>query len=205
MSSEPNPPVSSAADSRELFPKGANVPVWLIVLMFLLFFWGALYFDDNGGWFDARIYMPYRSVEEVQQYQISGGPDPLEAGRAIYAKTCVACHQASGQGAPGQFPPLVGSEWVNESDAGRVIRFVLNGLQGPITVKGQSFNNTMVPWNSLSDQDIAAVISFVRQNKDWGNNAAPVTPERIKAVREKIKNHPGAFTPDELMKISPSE
>jgi hypothetical protein len=57
----------------------------------------------------------------------------------------------------------------------------------------------------LSDEEIAAVITYVRQNKEWGNHASAVTPAQVKAVREKIKNHPLAFTPDELMKISPEE
>jgi mono/diheme cytochrome c family protein len=108
-------------------------------------------------------------------------------------------------GAPGQFPPLAGSEWVNESEPGRVIRAVLNGLQGPISVHGQNFNNVMVPWNSLSDEDIAAVITFVRQNKEWGNTASAVTPAQVQAVRLKIKPHPTAFTADELLKVSPGE
>ena len=86
-----------------------------------------------------------------------------------------------------------------------MIRLVLNGLQGPIAVHGQSFNNVMVPWNLLSDQDIAAVITYVRQNKDWGNNASAVTPQQVRAVREKVKSHSGPFTPDELTKISPAE
>jgi mono/diheme cytochrome c family protein len=64
----------------------------------------------------------------------------------------------------------------------------------------------MVAWGPiLSDEDIAAVITFVRGNKEWGNNAPAVTPERVKAVREKIKNRPTPFTPDELLKISPAD
>jgi mono/diheme cytochrome c family protein len=173
--------------------------------MFLLFYWGALYFDQNGGWFNPKVYVPYHTLEEVRAFQIGGGPaDVFEQGRAVYNKpTCVACHQANGEGSPGQFPPLAGSDWVNEAEPGSIIRLVLNGLQGPITVKGLSFNNTMVPWNILSDQEIAAVLTYVRQNKDWGNNAPAVTPAQVKAVRDKIKKtHPGPFTPEELMKIS---
>ncbi len=205
MSAETNQAVSRATDSTEPQARGATVPVWLMVLMVVLLYWSALYFDENGGWFDARIYTPFHSVEEVQQFHFAGGSDADAAGKIIYGKTCVACHQASGQGAPGQFPPLAGSEWVNEPDPGRVIRAVLNGLQGPITVHGQSFNNVMVPWNILNDQDIAAVITYVRQNKDWGNNASAVTPERVKTVREKIKSRSGAFTAEELLKVSPAE
>jgi mono/diheme cytochrome c family protein len=117
----------------------------------------------------------------------------------------VACHQANGLGTPGQFPPLAESDWVNEAEPGRMIRIVLNGLQGPITVKGQNYNNVMVSWNMLSDDDIAAVITFVRQNREWGNKASAVTPEQVKAVRAKVKGRTTAYTPDELLKISPAE
>jgi mono/diheme cytochrome c family protein len=78
----------------------------------------------------------------------------------------------------------------------------LNGLQGPISVKNQQYNNAMVAWGGVfSDEEIAAVITYIRQNKDWGNNAPAVTADRVKAVREKIKGHPGPFTADELLKI----
>jgi len=87
-----------------------------------------------------------------------------------------------------------------------VIRLVLNGLTGPINVKGHDFNSSMVPWKDvLSDKEIAAVLSYVRQNKDWGNNSPPVKPERVKAVREKLKDRSQPFTADELLKISPAE
>ncbi len=207
MSFPANQPETVAAGSRASQPRGATVPIWLIVIMFLLLYWGALYFDGNGGWFSAKVYAPYHSVDEVQLLQpISGGNEVFELGKSVYNRpTCAACHQASGLGAPGQFPPLAGSEWVNEEHPGRMIRLVLNGLQGPITVKGQSFNNTMVPWNMLSDEEIAAVITYVRQNKEWGNNASAVTPAQVKAVREKLKAHSQAFTADELTKIPTTE
>jgi mono/diheme cytochrome c family protein len=203
MSQEIQPPQASASSLPQ--SKGAPVPMWLIILLFLLLYWGAVYFDANGGWFNPEVYGPYVSVAELEPYQPKGEGGLSAQGRMVYGKTCVACHQASGAGTPGQFPPLVGSDWVNEAEPGRMIRAVLNGLQGPIIVKGQTFNNTMVPWNSLSDEDIAAVITYVRGNKEWGNNASTVTPERVKAVREKVKTRPGPFTADELLKISPTD
>lgn len=68
----------------------------------------------------------------------------------------------------------------------------------------------MVAWGvpppaGLTDEEIAAVMTYVRGNKDWGNNAPPVTPEQVKAMRAKVANHPLSFTPDEIMKISPSQ
>ena len=193
---------TSVAESPEQSPV---VPIWLIILMVFLIFLGGLYFDDHGGWFNPQVYGPYRSYAETEMYQPKSEGGLFAQGKGVYGKTCIACHQASGMGTPGQFPPLAGSEWVNEPDPGRVIRAVLNGLQGPIKVQGHDFNNVMVPWNSLSDEDVAAVITYVRGNAEWGNKASAVTPERVKSVRDKIKGHPTAFSPDELLKISPAD
>jgi|SRR5882672_11681014 len=184
-----------------------DVPVWLLILLLLLIYWAMLYFDQHGGWFSQEVYAPYHSVGELAIWQPATSGGLVDLGRRVYNKpTCVACHQANGQGTSGQFPPLVKSEWVNEAEPGRIIRLVLNGLNGSLTFQGQNFNGTMVPWKDvLSDEEIAAVLSYVRQNKEWGNNAPEVKPERVKAVREKIKDHALPYTPDELLKISPAE
>jgi mono/diheme cytochrome c family protein len=207
MNSPTSSPAPSASDSDDSNRKGPAVPIWLILFMFMLLYWGAVYFDARGGWFSPQVYAPYHTVEEIQALQpSSGGSDAYELGRAVYNRpTCVACHQTSGQGTPGQFPPLAGSEWVNEAEPGRVIRMVLNGLQGPMTVKGQAYNNAMVPWNTLSDEEIAGVITYIRQNKEWGNNASAVTAEQVKVVRDKLKGRSTPFTAEELMKVSPAE
>ncbi len=200
--SQPQHHSSPAAESPE---QGAAIPIWLIVFTVMLLYVGALYFDDRGGWFHPQVYGPYNSFAELEPYQPKSDGGLFNQGKAVYAKTCVACHQASGLGTPGQFPPLAGSEWVNEVEPGRMIRAVLNGLQGSIKVEGHDFNNVMVPWNSLSDEDIGAVITFVRQNKEWGNKASAVTPAQVQAIRPKVKSHPAAFTADELLKISPAD
>src|ERR1022692_4662175 len=95
-----------------------------------------VYFDTISGWFEPRVYGPYKSVAELEPYQPVAEGGLFNQGKVVYGKTCVACHQATGMGTPGQFPPLGGSEWVNEADSGRMIRAVLNGLQGPIKVEG---------------------------------------------------------------------
>lgn len=182
------------------------MPVWLIVLPLLLFYWGMIYFDQRGGWFEPQVYEPYRTVEEVLAWQpVSGAPTAFQIGKAVYAKpTCIACHQADGKGTPGQFPPLVGSDWLKEPEPGRVIRIVLNGLNGPLEAGGQTYNNAMVPWkDALSDQEIAAVLTYVRN--EWGNHAPEVTPDRVKAVRQAIQGRPTPFTAEELMQVSPAD
>jgi mono/diheme cytochrome c family protein len=187
----------------------AVAPVWLIVSVLVLAFWGAVYFDKHGGWFNAKVYSPYRSIQDLQvMLPGPGTADPFGRGKAVYHKpSCVLCHQANGQGTSGQFPPLAGSDWVLEPEPGRIIRAVLHGMQGgPIQINGQSFNfsASMVPWkDTFTDEEIADVLTYVRQ--EWGNKAPEVKRERVKEVREKTKDRTTPFTPDELMKISPAE
>jgi mono/diheme cytochrome c family protein len=183
------------------------VPVWLFVVLLMLIYWGMVYFDQHSGWFSQEIYQPYRNAEELAEFQPAVSNTLESQGYKVYNRpTCVACHQLDGKGTPGQFPPLVQSEWVKETEPGRLIRIVLNGLTGPITVQGKNFQADMVPWKeSLNDQEIAAVLSYIRQNKDFGNNAAEVKPEQVTAIRDKEKSRNTPFTADELLKINPAE
>jgi len=208
MSPETNQPIPLTAEPAEPKAGQVAVPVWLIVLFFLILYWGMIYFDRNSGWFSPQVYAPYQSLQAVQSMQpVTGPPNLAQLGLQVYDKpTCVACHQANGKGLPGQFPPLVKSPWILEPQPGRIIRIVLDGLSGPITVEDQSFNGAMVPWrDSLTDEEIAAVLTYVRQNHDWGNSAPAVTPERVKAVRDKTKGHTQPYSPEELLKISPAD
>ena len=207
MSSESQNYPAKTADEGGPKADQSPAPIFLIALFALLVYWGMIYIDDHGGGFNPKVYEPYASINilEARQPPPPSGIDP-RIGKRIFGATCVACHQSSGLGIPGQFPPLAGSDWVAAQSPNRIIRAVLDGLTGPITVNGQSFNNTMVAWGpSLKDEEIAAVLSFVRQNKEWGNNAPPVTAEQIKAIRAKVADRSQPFTPDELLKIPEGE
>jgi len=103
----------------------------------------------------------------------------IEGGRRIFTTICAACHQPSGQGIENVFPPLAGSDIVN-SDKNRAIGIVLNGLSGPVTVNGKTFNSAM-PALGLSDEDVANALTFVANN--WNNKGYEVTPAEVKAVR----------------------
>ena len=204
MSADTNQPTTADSAPKAL---RESVPVWLIILFFVLLYCAMVYFDQHGGWFNQNVYTPYTRIEDLEKWQPPKLDDPVAIGKLIYNRpTCVTCHQADGNGTPGQFPPLAGSDWVSEAEPGRLIRIVLNGLQGSINVNGKSYNGTMVPWkDQLTDKEVAAVLSYVRGNKDWGNKYPPVKPEQVAAVRAKLKDRATAFTPDELMKLSPSE
>lgn len=121
-------------------------------------------------------------------------------GAAIYQR-CMACHQANGEGMPGAFPPLAGSEWVN-GPAARPIAIVIHGLQGEITVKGAKYNSQMMPYGTnvpMSDDEIAAVLTYVRSN--FGNSAPAVTPAEVAKVRTATAARTTALTQKELEAI----
>ncbi len=94
-------------------------------------------------------------------------------GKAIFAKNCAACHQASGKGIPGAFPALAGNAFV-QGNAGQVAAVLLKGRGGM-----PDFSPT------LSDADIAEVLSFVRSA--WGNQAGPLDAQEVAALRETLK------------------
>ncbi|MEX1116252.1 MAG: PVC-type heme-binding CxxCH protein [Akkermansiaceae bacterium] len=124
-------------------------------------------------------------------------PDPAvhERGAAVYAKTCIACHGPDGKGVPGAFPPLDASEW-SVGDPSRPIRIVLHGLQGPIEVAGQKFNSVMPPHVDLNDQEIADVLTYVRQS--WSNDDTPVSAAAVKQARAQHRSRTLPWTAAEL-------
>jgi mono/diheme cytochrome c family protein len=107
--------------------------------------------------------------------------DPLlRLGHQVYTTHCITCHQADARGIAGSFPPLRGTEWIL-GDEGRLIRLLLHGMCGPIEVDGETYDNVMTPHGFLSDEQIAAVLTYVRSH--FGNEAGPISPAQVTAVR----------------------
>jgi nitrite reductase (NO-forming) len=106
----------------------------------------------------------------------------MEKGKRVYAQTCVACHQAEGQGLPGVFPPLAKSDFLM-ADKTRAITAVVKGLSGPIEVNGQKFNGVMPPV-MLNDEQIAHVLTYVRNT--WGNEGDTVTVDEVRKVHAQV-------------------
>jgi mono/diheme cytochrome c family protein len=117
------------------------------------------------------------------------------AGDQLFGSLCSACHQATGQGLPGVFPPLAGSEWVNAPD-GTPAKILLAGLSGSVTVKGQTYNGQMPTFKQLSDDEIAGVLTYLRSS--WGNTAPAVTAESVKTVRDSLKDRAQPWSEAEL-------
>lgn len=129
-------------------------------------------------------------------------------GAVIYAKEgfCITCHQPNGKGLDASgFPPLNASKWVTGSED-RLIKLTLNGLLGPIEVNGKKYPGQvpMTPFGMmLNDQEIADVLTYVRNS--FTNEANPISAEKVKEIRESIKDKKGFYTPDELLKEHPLE
>jgi mono/diheme cytochrome c family protein len=174
------------------------VPVWLLVLLFLLVYWGMIEFDHRGGEFSPQVYIPYVSLADVQKYQPTAGGG-LERGKAVYETVCALCHNTDGMGKPNQAPPFAGSEWALGSP-NRMIRIPLVGLSGQLKVKDQDWNLSMPAMGAtLSDEDLAAVLSYIRQS--WGNKASLIAPEQVKAIRTEVGSRSQPFTAEQLNAI----
>jgi mono/diheme cytochrome c family protein len=121
------------------------------------------------------------------------------SGAQIYAANCQACHQVSGQGLPGVFPPLAGSPWV-KGDPSVLSQILLHGLTGPVEVLGATYNGAMPTFaKQLSDAEIAAVTTYIRSQ--WGNNAPAIDAAAVASARAASagREEPWHGT-DELMK-----
>ena len=116
-------------------------------------------------------------------------------GAEVYNRICVACHQATGTGLAGAFPPLAGSEWVAK-DPKILARIVLGGIQGPIEVKGGKYASAMPSFSTLSDAEIAAVLTHVRGS--FGNSAGAVGAALVKDVRAQGGVKPGGWTAESV-------
>lgn len=111
--------------------------------------------------------------------------EQMENGKRLYASTCFACHQATGDGIPNAFPPLAKSDYLN-ADINRSIDIVLYGKTGEITVNGKKYNSVMTK-QTMTDEEVADVLTFVYNS--WGNNKSVVTEKMVKARRASAGGH----------------
>jgi len=120
---------------------------------------------------------------------------------AVFSLLVYVFWQYRGPGVPGLYPPLVDSEWV-QGDPDRLIRITLHGLMGRLVIRGVYYNSAMTPFVRLSDRQIAAVLTFIRGNPDWKNNAPPVRPEDVAAIRAMYPGRTHAWTAAELAAVA---
>lgn len=128
----------------------------------------------------------------------------IERGKPVYMQTCLACHQITGMGLPGAFPPLAGTEFTT-GDARRMVAMLLKGVQGPLKVNGVTYNNIMLPLDVQfpilkDDAKIADVVNYVRNS--FGNkDEKGVTPEFVTKVRAEFASRTTPWTEADLLKF----
>jgi nitrite reductase (NO-forming) len=127
----------------------------------------------------------------------------MTKGSQVYMLVCFACHQPTGMGLPGMFPPLTSSDWASAPKPDRLIRMVLHGVTGPIMLNGKPFTTPapiMPPQGAaLNNEQIASVLTYVRNS--FGNKGSVVTPDQVSAIRESEKARTAMWTQAELEKI----
>jgi len=105
----------------------------------------------------------------------------LTQSERLYNTFCGTCHQTDGKGVTGYFPPLTETKWVL-GDKDRLIDIVLNGMNSIVEVNGESYNGVMPAFNFLSDDELALILTYVRQN--FENNASVVIEKDIRSARQ---------------------
>lgn len=180
--------------------------LWLVVVYGLALFFGGAYLGRYSGNFSGdslgiypvptKAHGPGGPGGAAQQVELS----PADRGKKIFSANCATCHQMTGQGVAGQYPPLAGSEYVNGGTR-RLGMILLKGLQGPLKVKGAQFGTAvMQPWETtLNDQKIADVLTFIRQ--EWGNTGGPVAAEQISALRKELAARKESWTEPDLLAV----
>ncbi|MDB6095634.1 MAG: cytochrome c family protein [Verrucomicrobia bacterium] len=185
---------------------GAHYKMLPLVLLFVfsgLIFYAGTYLNHFAGHYDATIF------NENAHPSTGAAPgakiDPMVLGKKNYDQVCTTCHQATGLGVAGNYPPLAGSEWVNGSEE-RVIRIVLYGLKGRVTVKGTEFNAAAMPafgkvagsGYNWTDERIAAVLTYVRAS--FGNTSPAISADKVAEIHGKEGDRK-EWSQEELLKI----
>ena len=189
-------------------PAGTEpAPMWALFLGFIVAILAGSHLGMMNNLFSIESKASFAPVGDPRPSSGDAGAalDPfalaMKKGAASYA-VCAGCHQGTGMGVPGQFPPLSGSEFV-KGGTERLIRIALSGLQGPVTVKGAAFNTPggMPPQGlTFSDGDLANVLTYIRNS--FGNEGPMVTKEMVAKVRSTITGHAGQWTAAELEEFS---
>jgi mono/diheme cytochrome c family protein len=187
----------SSNQSNENSSQESMLPTWMYWVFAILLVWGGAYLMRYSGGFSGDIY----DESAVTYGPVKGGAaaaeDPKVLGARVYKSNCAQCHQTTGLGVDGQYPPLAGSEYVVGPE-GHAIRLILHGLGGPITVAGKTYNGNMPPWKDvLDDKKISQVLTYIRS--EWGNNAPAVTPEAVAAVRKHEASRTAVWTEKEIL------
>ncbi len=152
----------------------------VLLVAFGAFFMNACSSADNESSVQEATSDTAVHTAEVAQGDVG---DLLAKGEQVFLGNCAACHQPTGVGLAGAFPPLAGSDFL-KGDRKAVLSAALFGLSGPITVNGNDYNGVMPSMGYLTDEDLAAALSYVFTS--WGNTGSTVSVEEVAALREEL-------------------
>lgn len=184
--------LSRERENPDPHEKNNPIPIAVLAVVVSLFAWAVYYIvttqhDDDPTLGDRRTLATLQGKPK--------GATASANGAELYAANCVACHQATGTGIPGAFPPLAGSEWVL-GDEKVLANILLHGVTGKLTVKQSEYNGAMPTFkDKLDDNEIAATLSYVRSN--FGNSAGPVTADIVKSERDQSKERTTPWNGDD--------
>lgn len=119
----------------------------------------------------------------VVLYAQSSLKSQLVSGKKVYQKNCLTCHQVNGGGVPKMNPPLIDAAFV-KGDKKKLIQWVLLGSVEKVPIDGKYYSNNMPPQATLADQDIADVLTYIRNN--FKNKASAITVADVKNTRAAI-------------------
>lgn len=186
MSQEPDP-LHRAQQRENAEPEERIQPVPLVVaaVTLIMVAFGVLYILMSDPFGNSAL-GDRRTLADLS------GPAPAAAGavadgKQLFTAHCVACHQATGKGLPGVFPPLDGSEWVH-GDERTLANILLHGVNGELEVAGTVYKGQMPPFHQLGDAELAAVATYIRSA--WSNTSGALKPELFEQERKSTRTTP---------------
>lgn len=159
-------------------PQEQGMPVPMVVLLVIgaLFMWGMYYI------FSSDLRNPAHIGDNRIAADFRVDESATVDGAQLYTVHCIACHQASGAGVPGVFPPVAGSEWVTGKPE-VLAQIILHGITGELTVLGNTYNGAMPHFHDkFNDAELAALMNHLRTSFD--NDAETVDEAFVQAQRE---------------------
>lgn len=127
----------------------------------------------------------HAQVKKQTSPRVAGGTS-IARGKIVYTSICLPCHMADGGGVQNMNPPLVKTTYVLGNKSA-LIKIVLNGFNDDVEINGQTYSNTMSAHDDLKDQQIADVLTYVRNS--FGNKASAVKVIEVTKVRVTQTKH----------------
>jgi len=181
-----------------------SLPMWLyLVCGFALFMAGSSFtgFSSIGrGLYDQGPGGPTLASSKTQD--VVEDTNPMVVGKKIYGGKCANCHQPTGEGQPGKYPPLVDSPWVIGSKT-RLAAILLKGIDGPLNVKDACYTGQVMPAQEtlLNPEQMVNLMTYIRGS--WGNTANAATADDVSQAKTKFGSQTTSWTEAGLLGIAP--